>query len=348
MEAILQEFEKFDPMHLPLFEPLAPGHRACQGCGEVLALRLAAKALGREMIVVSATGCMEIISSAYPQTAWRVPWLHVAFENSAAVASGVDAALCIMKEKGKVARDDIPILVVAGDGGTADIGLQALSGALERGHNFVYLCLDNEAYMNTGIQRSSLTPYGAFTTTSPPGKQSIGENRFKKDLPAIAVAHKIPYVATVNPAFYLDLMNKVKKAALIKGPAYIHAFSPCPTGWRHEGRYAVKVARLAVQTRVFPLYEVINGKYILNRKINKPKPIKEYLALQKRFAHLTPMDIEVIQEHVNQEYERILKLSEEVDLEAKLTATFQQHLDRLKQQMDEAYQHLREEFGHRA
>ena len=348
MEAMPQEFEKFDPQNLPLFEPLAPGHRACQGCGEVLALRLAAKALGREMIVVSATGCMEIISSAYPQTAWRVPWIHVAFENSAAVASGIDAAQQIMKEKGKVARDDIPILVVAGDGGTADIGLQALSGALERGHNFVYLCLDNEAYMNTGIQRSSLTPYGAFTTTSPPGKRSFGENRFKKDMPAIAVAHRIPYVATVNPAYYLDLMNKVKKAALIKGPAYIHAFSPCPTGWRHEGRYAVKIARLAVQTRVFPLYEVIDGNYIVNRKINKPKPVKDYLSLQKRFAHLTPVEIDVIQEHVNREYERILKLSEEVDLETKLTTTFQQHLEKLKQQMDEAHQQLRETFGHKA
>jgi pyruvate ferredoxin oxidoreductase beta subunit len=346
MKTTLKDFEKFDPQHLPLFEPLAPGHRACQGCGEVLALRLAAKALGREMMVVSATGCMEIISSAYPQTAWRVPWLHVAFENSAAVASGVEAALHIMKEKGKVTRDDIPILVVAGDGGTADIGLQALSGAMERGHNFIYLCLDNEAYMNTGIQRSSSTPYGAATTTSPPGKFSIGENRFKKDLPAIAVAHKIPYVATVNPAYYLDLMNKVRKASLIQGPAYIHAFSPCPTGWRHEGRYAVKMARLAVQTRVFPLYEVINGKYILSRKITKPKPVTEYLKLQKRFAHLTPMDMEVIQENVNNEYERILKLSEEVDLETKLTGTFQQHIDRLKQQMDEAYQRMREEIAH--
>jgi pyruvate ferredoxin oxidoreductase beta subunit len=346
MKTDLRDFEKFDPRHLPLFEPLAPGHRACQGCGEVLALKLAAKALGREMLVVSATGCMEIISSAYPQTAWRVPWLHVAFENAAAVASGVEAALRIMKEKGKIARDDIPVLAVAGDGGTADIGLQALSGALERGHNFIYLCLDNEAYMNTGIQRSSSTPYGAMTTTSPPGKFSIGESHFKKDLPAIAVAHKIPYVATVNPAFYLDLMNKVRKASLIKGPAYIHAFSPCPTGWRHEGRYAVKIARLAVQTRVFPLYEVIDGKYILNRKINKPKPVAEYLKAQKRFAHLTAADIEVIQENVTREYERIEKLSEEVDLETKLTGTFQQHLDRLKQQMDQAYQNLQDELAH--
>ncbi|MBW1916799.1 MAG: pyruvate synthase subunit beta [Deltaproteobacteria bacterium] len=346
METALDTFEKFDPQHLPEFEPLAPGHRACQGCGEVLALRLAAKALGREMIVVSATGCMEIISSAYPQTAWRVPWLHVAFENAAAVASGVEAALRIMKGKGKITRDDIPILAVAGDGGTADIGLQALSGAWERGHNFIYLCLDNEAYMNTGIQRSSLTPYGAATTTSPPGKLSIGEGHFKKDLPAIAVAHKIPYVATVNPAYYLDLMNKVKKAALIQGPAYLHAFSPCPTGWRHEGRYAVKIARLAVQTRVFPLYEVINGKYFLNRKVTKPKPVREYLKLQRRFAHLTEEDIEIIQENVNNEYDRLLRLSEEVDLETKLTTSFQQYLDQLKQQMDEAYKKLREEFQH--
>jgi pyruvate ferredoxin oxidoreductase beta subunit len=346
MATNLQNFKKFDPQDLPRFEPLAPGHRACQGCGEVLALKLATKALGREMMVVSATGCMEIISSAYPQTAWRVPWLHVAFENAAAVASGIEAALRIMKEKGKISRADIPILVVAGDGGTADIGLQALSGAMERGHNFIYLCVDNEAYMNTGIQRSSLTPYGAMTTTSPPGKFSIGETHFKKDLPAIAVAHKIPYVATVNPAYYLDLMNKVRKASLIEGPAYIHAFSPCPTGWRHEGRYAVKIARLAVQTRVFPLYEVIDGKYFLNRRINKPKPVTEYLKLQKRFSHLTAGDIEVIQENVNKEYEHILKLSEEVDLETKFASTFQQHIDRLKQQMDEAYQKMRQEMAH--
>jgi pyruvate ferredoxin oxidoreductase beta subunit len=346
MTTNLENFKKFDPQDLPQFEPLAPGHRACQGCGEVLALKLATKALGREMMVVSATGCMEIISSAYPQTAWRVPWLHVAFENAAAVASGIDAALRIMKEKGKISRADIPILVVAGDGGTADIGLQALSGAMERGHNFIYLCVDNEAYMNTGIQRSSLTPYGAMTTTSPPGKFSIGETHFKKDLPAIAVAHKIPYVATVNPAYYLDLMNKVKKAALIEGPAYIHAFSPCPTGWRHEGRYAVKIARLAVQTRVFPLYEVIDGKYSLNRRINKPKPVTEYLKLQKRFSHLTAGDIGIIQDNVNKEYERILKLSEEVDLETKFASTFQEHIDRLKQQMDEAYQQMRQDLAH--
>jgi pyruvate ferredoxin oxidoreductase beta subunit len=344
MDAALQNFEKFDPKQLPLFEPLAQGHRACRGCGEVLALRLAAKALGREMLAVSATGCMEIITSAYPQSAWRVPWLHVAFENAAAVASGVDAALSIMKKKGKVTRDDIPILVIAGDGGTADIGLQALSGAMERGHNFVYLCLDNEAYMNTGIQRSSSTPFGAATTTSPPGKFSSGETRFKKDLPAIAVAHKIPYVATANPAYYLDLMNKVKKASLIKGPAYIHVYSPCPTGWRHDGRYAVKIARLAVQTNVFPLFEVINGKYILNRKVTNPRPVTEYLKMQKRFAHLGTAEIQLIQENIDEEYEKLLKLSQEVDLEARLTAKFKHYTEQLKGEMDTAYQRLQEEL----
>lgn len=194
--------------------------------------------------------------------------------------------------------------------------------------------------MNTGIQRSSSTPFGAATTTSPPGEYSIGENRFKKDLPSIAVSHKIPYVATVNPAYYLDLMNKVRKASLIEGPAYIHAYSPCPTGWRHEGRYAVKVARLAVQTRIFPLYEVIYGKYILNRKVNKPKPVTEYLKLQKRFAHLTKSEIEIIQKNADNEYERILRLSEEFDIEKKLANAFQNYIENLKSQMDEAYGNL--------
>ena len=345
MQDALDNFTKFDPKNLPAFDPLAQGHRACRGCGEVLALKLAGKALGREIMVVSATGCMEIISSAFPQTAWRVPWLHVAFENSAAVAGGVEAALGIMKRKGKIPRDDIPVLVVAGDGGTADIGLQALSGALERGHDLVYLCLDNEAYMNTGIQRSSATPFGAATTTSPAGKLSHGERHFKKDLAAIASAHRIPYVATVNPAYYLDLMNKVKKASLIKGSAFIHAFAPCPTGWRHDGRYAVKVARLAVQTRIFPLYEVIHGRYILNRRVNNPKPVSEYLKMQRRFAHLTPADIEVIQAHVDQEYERIARLGESVDLKTRMTDKFKQHFEELKQEMDAVQQKLEEELN---
>ena len=197
-------------------------------------MRMVAKAIGSPMIVVNATGCMEIISSPYPQTAWAVPWIHVAFENTAAVASGVEAGLKTLMAKGRIPEKKINVVAFAGDGGTADIGLQSLSGAMERGHDFVYVCLDNEAYMNTGIQRSSSTPFGAMTTTSPAGKITPGQTTWKKNLPAIMAAHNIPYVATASPAYYLDLMNKAKKAALIKGPAYLHVFSPCPTGWRLE------------------------------------------------------------------------------------------------------------------
>jgi pyruvate ferredoxin oxidoreductase beta subunit len=304
----LKDFQRFTPKKLPVEEPLAPGHRACQGCGEVLALRQVMKALGNNVIVVSATGCMEIISSPYPQSAWRVPWLHVAFENAAAVASGVEAAHKVMIRKGRLEDKNTIFLAIAGDGGTADIGIQALSGALERGHNFIYVCLDNEAYMNTGIQRSSSTPYGAGTTTSPPGKKSIGQQTWKKNMPAIAAAHDIPYVATASPAYYVDLMNKAKKASLVKGPAYLHIFSPCPTGWRCAVEDAVQTGRLVVQTKVFPLYEVIDGKYRLSRKIKKPKPVTEYFKLQRRFRHLTEEDIAMIQERVDREYERLLDL----------------------------------------
>jgi len=304
----LKDFQRFTPKKLPVEEPLAPGHRACQGCGEVLALRQVMKALGNNVIVVSATGCMEIISSPYPQSAWRVPWLHVAFENAAAVASGVEAAYKAMIRKGRLEDNRTTFLAIAGDGGTADIGIQALSGALERGHNFVYVCLDNEAYMNTGIQRSSSTPYGAGTTTSPPGKKSIGQQTWKKNMPAIAAAHDIPYVATASPAYYVDLMNKAKKASLVDGPAYLHIFSPCPTGWRCAVEDAVQTARLVVQTKIFPLYEVIDGKYRLSRKIKKFKPVTEYFKLQRRFRHLTETDVAFIQERVDREYDRLLQL----------------------------------------
>ena len=304
----LKDFQKFTPKKLPVEEPLAPGHRACQGCGEVVALRQVMKALGNNVIVVSATGCMEIISSPYPQSAWRVPWLHVAFENAAAVASGVEAAHKAMIRKGRIEDKNTTFLAIAGDGGTADIGIQALSGALERGHNFVYVCLDNEAYMNTGIQRSSSTPYGAGTTTSPPGKKSIGQQTWKKNMPAIAAAHNIPYVATGSPAYYIDLMNKVKKASLVEGPAYLHLFSPCPTGWRCAVEDSIQTARLVVQTKIFPLYEVIDGRWRLSRKIKKPKPVSEYLKMQRRFSHLTEEDIAMIQERVDRDYDRLLEL----------------------------------------
>ncbi len=301
----LENFEKIKPKTIPEFEPLSKGHRACQGCAEVLALRLAAKAVGKELIAVSATGCMEIISSPYPQTAWEVPWIHVAFENAAAVASGVVAARKAMIRKGRIKDDGAKVVAFAGDGGTADIGLQALSGALERGHDMTYICLDNEAYMNTGVQRSSSTPFGAMTTTSPPGEKSKGQFSWKKNVAMIAAAHGVPYVATASPSHHLDLMNKVKKAVTIPGPAYIHIFAPCPTGWRSAPDTAIQQAKQAVNSKVFPLYEVIDGQFILTRDIKKPIPVAEYLKPQRRFSHLKEEDIAYIQEKVDADYERL-------------------------------------------
>ncbi|MCK4390847.1 MAG: pyruvate synthase subunit beta [Desulfobacterales bacterium] len=306
-ETALRDFKKFTRESLPRVEVLAQGHRACQGCGEILALRMALKAMGKNIIVASATGCMEIVTSSYPQTAWEVPWIHVAFENAAAVASGIESGRKALMRKGRLRKQRITVVAMAGDGGTADIGIQALSGALERGHDFVYICLDNEAYMNTGIQRSSATPYGAMTTTSPPGKLSIGQRTWKKNVPAIAAAHTIPYVATASPAYYLDLMNKAKKAAMIKGPAYLHLFSPCPTGWRLAPERTVEISRLAVQTNVFPLYEVVDGRYIITKKIKRPKPVEEYLKLQGRFRHLDNKTIRQIQVRVDKEYDLLVQ-----------------------------------------
>jgi pyruvate ferredoxin oxidoreductase beta subunit len=297
-------------------DAIASGHRACQGCGEVLALRLIMKALGTDSIAVSATGCMEVCTAPFPQSAWRMPWIHVAFENAAAVASGVEAAVGVLRRKGRGPQKRIPVIAVAGDGGTADIGIQALSGALERGHeDFIYVCLDNEAYMNTGIQRSSETPFGASTTTSPSGSHSKGQSTWKKDMPAIAAAHGVPYVATATPAFHLDLMNKVRRAAAISGPAYIHVYASCPTGWRLKPELAVSIGKLAVNTRIFPLYEVLDGRYVINRKVDNPVPIDEYIRLQGRFKHLKAEDIAIIQARVNSEYEKLVRLSEAFPVE---------------------------------
>ncbi|MFH1058599.1 MAG: pyruvate synthase subunit PorB [Pseudomonadota bacterium] len=312
----LKNYEKITPKNIPAVEPLSRGHRACQGCGEVLAMRLAAKAVGSQLIAVSATGCMEIITSPYPQTAWNVPWLHVAFENAAAVASGVEAGRKALIRKGRIADDNTKVVAFAGDGGTADIGLQALSGALERGHDFTYICLDNEAYMNTGIQRSSSTPYGASTTTSPFGVKSKGQMTWKKNLPMIAAAHNVPYVATASPAWHMDLMNKVRKAVTVPGPAYVHIYSPCPTGWRCGPETSIETARLVVQTRIFPLFEVIDGKFHLTRDIKKPKPVEEYLMMQRRFRHLKPADIEVIQKRVDADWARLINLVKATNPEA--------------------------------
>lgn len=286
-------------------EYFSPGHRSCQGCAEALAVRLVAKALGRNVIVCAATGCMEIVSSPFPFTAWRVPWIHVAFENAAAVASGVEAGLKALMRKGRIPKKKIVTVAMAGDGGTADIGLQALSGALERDHDMIYICTDNEAYMNTGIQRSSSTPFGASTTTSPVGKVKSGQITWKKNMPAIAAAHNIPYVATACPSYPIDLVQKVKKAAQMEGAAYLHILSVCPTGWRSAPELSIKLGRLAAETGVFPLYEVEHGKYKLNIDFPQLRPLKEYTKLQGRFRHLTDEKLQEIEERVHREYEQL-------------------------------------------
>lgn len=285
-------------------EYLASGHRACLGCGEALAVRLTCKALGRNVIIVNATGCMEIVSSQFPYTSWEVPWIHTLFENTAAVASGIEAGIKVLSRKGGYSQKT-KVVAMAGDGGTVDIGLQALSGALERGHNFIYICYDNEAYMNTGIQRSSATPFGASTTTSPAGKISIGQTSWKKNMPAIAAAHDIPYVATACASYPFDLMNKVKKAMKVEGPAYIHILSVCPTGWRLPSDLTIKAGRLAVETGVFPLYEIEADKYTLNFDFPQLRPVEDYLKLQGRFRHLSKEVVAQIQERVKAEYAKL-------------------------------------------
>jgi pyruvate ferredoxin oxidoreductase beta subunit len=271
------------------------------------------KALGKDTIVANATGCMEIVSTPLPITAWAVPYIHVAFENTAAVCSGIETGLKALMRKGKINRKKVNCVAIAGDGGTADIGLQALSGALERGHDMIYFCLDNEAYMNTGIQRSSATPFGAMTTTSPPGRLSFGQSTWKKNMTEIAIAHDIPYVATACPSYPWDLMKKVQKAALIEGPAYIHVLSVCPTGWRSLPEESIEIGKLAVQTRVFPLYEVENGRYRLVPKPPKAKPIMKYFQRQGRFRHLSEEMVQEIQKRVDAEFRKLeakVKMSE--------------------------------------
>ena len=266
----------------PIKESLvAPGHRACAGCGELLAARLVMDAAGEKTIATCATGCLEVVSSAYPQSAWRVPWIHSLFENPSAVAAGIEAALRAMGRE-----DEAHVIAQGGDGSTADIGIGCLSGMLERGHNVLYVCYDNEAYMNTGVQRSGLTPFEASTTTAPSGKVSWGKTTDKKPMPEIAAAHGIQYVATASVGYYADLQKKVKKALSIKGPKYLQIHCPCPLGWIHDPALTIKVAQTAVRTGLIPLFEMEYGKVISVRKIAKKKPVEEYLKLQGRFKHL--------------------------------------------------------------
>ncbi len=273
----------------PLFKS---GHTACAGCGQAIAARMVIEAAGANTIIANNTGCLEVFTTKYPETAWGVPWIHSLFENSAAVASGIEAAL---KYLGK--KENINVIAQGGDGSTADIGLQALSGMLERGHDILYVCYDNEAYMNTGVQRSGLTPFDTNTTTSPSGSQSSGNIRPKKPMPEIALAHGIPYVATASAGLPQDIQRKVKKAISIKGPKYIQIHVPCPLGWRHETDQMLPVAKLAVDCGLYPLFEYENGVLTGQKKI-VPKPVEEYLKAQGRFKHLlnNPEEIKKVQD----------------------------------------------------
>ena len=276
----------------------ASGHRACGGCGQALAARMVADASGENTIACVATGCLEVFSSPYPDPSWRIPFLHSLFENAAAVAAGVEVAYKALN------KGPVNIIAQGGDGSTSDIGFQCLSGMFERGHNVLYVCYDNEAYMNTGVQRSGSTPLGTRTTTTPGGKK-----RLKKNIPLLAADHGIPYVATASVDDYRDLQRKVKTALSIEGPKYLHILAPCPLGWGHAGDLTVQICRLAKQTCIFPVFEIREGKIISVQKVPVKKPVEEYLKLQGRFRNLfkkgTPTaDVAAIQKIADGNIER--------------------------------------------
>ncbi len=295
-------------------ELLSPGHRACAGCPEPIAVRQILMVADMPVVVCSPTGCLEVTTTIFPYTAWRIPWIHSAFENAAATLSGVETAYRALKKRGKIEDRKIKFVAIGGDGGTYDIGFQSLSGAMERGHDLVYICLDNEAYMNTGIQRSSATPKGAHTTTSPAGKVIQGKQTFRKDLTACIVAHNVPYVAQATPSMWKDLITKVQKALAVEGPAFINLLSPCPLGWGFPGDRTIEMAKLAVETNFWPLYEVEDGKYRLTHKPKETKPLTEWLKLQVRFRHLfKPGNEEILedlQKNVDEEFKKLLRMCE--------------------------------------
>ena len=282
-------------MHL-----FAPGHSGCPGCGPSNTLIQICDTLGRDIIIVNATGCMEITSSQYPHTAWRVPYIHSLFQNAPAVASGVAAAL---KAQG---NDHTKVVVVGGDGATYDIGFGALSGMFERGDNVLYVCYDNQLYANTGVQKSSATPYGAATTTTMVGSVHRGKETERKPIVEIAAEHRIPYAASASVGYTPDLQMKLRKAKAIYGPTFVAVDSPCCLGAGFDGGITMKVAKLAVQTRLWYLFEIENGKYKMNFNPTNPKPVKDYLSLQKRFKHLDEAQLNHIQEHTETEYQRML------------------------------------------
>ena len=265
---------------------LTSGHRLCAGCAAPIIVRQVLTAIDEPVVVANATGCLEVSTTIYPYTAWNVPWIHTAFETAASTISGVEAMYRSLVRQGKIEDTGIKFVAFGGDGGTYDIGIQALSGMMERGHKALYVCYNNEAYMNTGIQRSGATPLGAWTTTSPVGSVVPGKPRHRKDMTAIAVAHDIPYAAQASPHNWRDLMKKVRKAVAADGATFINVLSDCNRGWRHETDQTLEVTRLAVETCYWPLYEVENGQWKLTYRPKEKLPIEEFLKPQGRFRHL--------------------------------------------------------------
>ena len=290
---------------------LASGQRLCAGCAESIIVRQVLLAIDGPVVVASPTGCLEIATTPYPYTAWKVPWIHNAFENVASTLGGVEAMYRSLVRQGKMEDRGIKFVAFAGDGATYDIGLQFLSGALERGHKFIYVCLNNEAYMNTGIQRSSATPLGTWTTTTPVGTEIPGKRENRKDLTAIIAAHNIPYVAQASPHAWRDLMTKVQKAAAADGPSFINVLSSCNRGWRHDAELTIEISKLAADTCIWPLFEIENGAWKLNYRPSPKKPIIEWLKSQGRFSHLLRPEnqhvAEGLQTWVDAEWEKIQK-----------------------------------------
>jgi len=283
---------------LPEENLFTEGHTACPGCGAPIVVRNMMKVLGEDTIIYAPANCLLVFGGTYPKIAWKIPYLHEAFENTGACISGITRAL---RKKG---NDHTTVLGVAGDGGTYDIGIQALSGAAERNEDVIYVCYDNEAYMNTGIQRSGSTPYGAATTTTPAGKKIPGKMRHKKNMPEIMRAHDIPYMATASISYPRDFLNKVEKARDMEGFRYLHVFSPCPTGWRHDPAKTVEMGRLAVQSGMWTLYEAEHGEITDIYKPKKKIPVKDYIGEQGRFRHFSEDMLDTLQQWADRKWKR--------------------------------------------
>jgi len=299
-------------------ERLVEGHRLCAGCAEPIIARQVLMATDKPVVVANATGCFEVSTSMYPFTSWNVPWIHTAFENAPATMSGVEAAYNSLKRQGKLDQE-VKFIAFGGDGATYDIGFQSLSGAIERGHDFLYVCFNNEAYMNTGIQRSGATQKGASTTTCPAGSCIPGKREFPKDLTRIIIAHDLPYAAQASPHNWKDLIEKSKKGIDTPGPAFINVISPCPRGWRHDGSQTIAISKLAVETCIWPLYEYENGDWRLTGESlriaegsREKKPVSDWLISQGRFKHLMKGKFtgvaDEIQANVDKKWESLIKL----------------------------------------